>query len=320
MADQQPPGEPRMIEKPNLHSPWLVAVWPGMGQIAVSAGFYLMAKLQMHLFAEFRPLEHFDVEYVEVKDGLVHTGQLPRSRLFLWSDPEGKHDIVVFIGEAQPPSGKYAFCRKLVDFARQLGVKRLFTFAAMATQMRPEQASRVFGAATDESNLDELRRHDVEILKDAQIGGLNGVLLGVAAQAGMQGACLLGEMPHVFVQLPYPKGALAVLETFAAIARMDLDLFELRQQAEAVEERLHELFGAMEEAMDQQEAGVEQEFAVEEKKAERLDPDDRRRIERLFEQSQQDRSKAYELKGELDRLGVFDEYEDRFLDLFKKPD
>ncbi len=101
---------------------------------------------------------------------------------------------------------------------------------------------------------------------------------------------------------------------------MDLDLFELRQQAEAVEERLHELFGAMEEAMDQQEAGVEQEFAVEEKKAERLDPDDRRRIERLFEQSQQDRSKADELKGEPDRLGVFGELEDRFLDLFKRPE
>jgi hypothetical protein len=31
-----------------------------------------------------------------------------------------------------------------------------------------------------------------------------------------------------------------------------------------------------------------------------------------------DRSKAFELKQELDRLGVFKEYEDRFLDLFKK--
>ena len=31
-----------------------------------------------------------------------------------------------------------------------------------------------------------------------------------------------------------------------------------------------------------------------------------------------DRSKAFELKQELDRLGLFKEYEDRFLDLFKK--
>ena len=44
-----------------------------------------------------------------------------------------------------------------------------------------------------------------------------------------------------------------------------------------------------------------------------------RQIEQLFEQALQDRSKAYELKRELDRLEVFGEYEDRFLDLFKKP-
>jgi len=43
------------------------------------------------------------------------------------------------------------------------------------------------------------------------------------------------------------------------------------------------------------------------------------RIEGLFEQAGKDRSKAFELKQELDRLGVFKEHEDRFLDLFKKP-
>jgi hypothetical protein len=32
-----------------------------------------------------------------------------------------------------------------------------------------------------------------------------------------------------------------------------------------------------------------------------------------------DRSRAFELKQELNRLGIFKEHEDRFLDLFKKP-
>jgi hypothetical protein len=46
--------------------------------------------------------------------------------------------------------------------------------------------------------------------------------------------------------------------------------------------------------------------------------DGRRRIEELFAQAKEDRATAYELKRELDKLGVFREYEDRFLDLFKK--
>ena len=51
--------------------------------------------------------------------------------------------------------------------------------------------------------------------------------------------------------------------------------------------------------------------------AEQLSALDRTRIEELFREASADRSRAYELKAELDRLGVFQEFEDRFLDLFK---
>ena len=33
------------LPKLKLKNPWLVAVWPGMGHVAMSAGYYLMAKL-----------------------------------------------------------------------------------------------------------------------------------------------------------------------------------------------------------------------------------------------------------------------------------
>lgn len=310
-----------MPDELRLNTPWLVAVWPGMGHVAISAGYYLMAKLGMHLLAEFSAPELFDVEHVEVKDGLIRTGRLPRSWLFVWIDPQQKHDIIVFIGEAQPPSGKYAFCRRLIEYARELGVERVFTFAAMATQMHPEHDSRVFGAATDEASLAELRRLELELLEDGHIGGLNGILLGAAAEMGLRGACLLGEMPHIFAQLPFPKASLAVLKVFTMIADIEIDTAELLVQARAMEEKLGEILSQVKKAMEQQASSEEEEgrsFEPPEEKG--LSPDDKRLIERLFEQAHQDRSKAYELKRELDRLGMFQEYEDRFLDLFKKPE
>jgi len=42
------------------------------------------------------------------------------------------------------------------------------------------------------------------------------------------------------------------------------------------------------------------------------------KIERIFQEASRDIAKAQELKGELDRWNVYKEYEDRFLDLFKK--
>ncbi|MFO0954905.1 MAG: PAC2 family protein, partial [Isosphaeraceae bacterium] len=268
-----------------LNNPWLVAAWPGMGHVAVSAGYYLMAKLGMNLIAEFSAEELFDVEHVEVKDGIIQAGRLPRSRFFAWTDPEGKRDLVVFIGEAQPPLGKYRFCRKLIEYARELHVERFFTFAAMGTQMHPSHESRVFAASTDEEGLAELKRHDLEILEDGQIGGLNGVLLGAAAEAGIGGSCLLGEMPHVFAQLPFPKASKAVLEAFGRITGITVDLDELSEQSRQMEERLGDLLAQMQQAIASQEQGPgEEEATFPEPPAEEegLSIDDARRLEQLF--------------------------------------
>lgn len=306
-----------------LNDPWLIAVWPGMGHVALSAGYYLMAKMGMHVLAEFSPSDLFDADHVVVKDGILRSGPMPRSRLFVWIDPRQRRDLLVFIGEAQPPLGRRAFCHRLIEYAKELGVSKVFTFAAMATEMHPEHAPRVFAAATDETTRDELHDREVELLRDGNISGLNGVLVGVAAEMGLSGACLLGEMPHIFAQLPFPSASLAVLRHFAEMAGIDLDLSELSKQADEVRKKLGELLSAVErnllEAQQAQATHEPEDFSAGAEEEPRISPTDERHLERLFEAARSDRSAAYELKTELDRLGVFDLYEDRFLDLFKKP-
>ncbi len=311
-----------MTDEYQLRNPWLVAVWPGMGQVALSAGYYMMAKLGMNLLAEFSPKEFFEMEHVEVSAGLIRPGNLPRSRLFAWSDPKGQHDIVVFIGEAQPPTGKYLFCNSLIDLVQKLGVERVFTFAAMATQMHPGHVSRVFGAATDTEGLEQLKSLEIELLEEGHIGGLNGILLGVAAERGLRGTCLLGEMPHILARLPFPKASLAVLRVFSALAEFDLDTHELVEQARIMDHNLGQLLAKMETEIEESGAGGEEseeiatEPAPEEERG--LSAKDKQHLEELFQQAIEGRSKAYVLKNELDRLNVFKEYEDRFLNLFRK--
>src|SRR3954468_10893998 len=111
-----------MADLPQLNHPWLVAVWPGMGHVALNAGYYLLAKLDMHVIAEFQALELFDVDHVDVKGGVIQPGRSPRYPFCVWSDPEKKRALVFFPGESQPPIGKYHFCRKLIEYAQQLGV------------------------------------------------------------------------------------------------------------------------------------------------------------------------------------------------------
>lgn len=302
-----------MPSEGHLRDPWLLAVWPGMGGVALSAGYYLMAKLGMHLLTEFPAVDYLEIEQVEVKDGLILNKRLPRSRLFLWEDPERKHDLIVFIGEAQPATRGTDFCRTLIRKASGFGISKVFTFAAMATAMRPKHESRVFGAAIDRETLETFKQLGAHVFESGNISGLNGVMLGLSAVNGMPGGCLLGEIPHMFSQIPFPKATLAVLEIFSAMTGIRIDLEELRDHAKTVEETLEGFLVRIEGGDESRDHADETPEDGDRPKPNR----DRRRIERLFGEALHDRSRAYELKQELDRLGWFDEYEDRFLDLFK---
>lgn len=312
-----------MTEKIRLNRPWLVAVWPGMGKVAFNAGIYLLAKLRMTAVAVLDAPLWFEIESVDVKNGLIEPPRQPPSRFFACHNPDGPHDLMVFLGEAQPVVGKYHMCRQIIEFAKSWGAERVVTFAAMATNMRPEHPARVFGVATDEKLLNELKRLEVEIMSDGQISGLNGLLLGAAAEADLPGMCLLGEMPHVFAQLPFPKASLAILEVFSTLARINVDLTELAEKASLTERQLSELLARVEQELTiKEESSVEEESAEEATPAETetIDPAEYERIEQLFQSAATNRSKAFELKQELDRLGLFKKYEDRFLDLFRKPE
>lgn len=317
-ASVQPMSEQSVAATLHLNHPWLVAVWPGMGSVALNAGVYLLAKLNMTAIAEMDAGDLFDIDQVEVKQGIIQPAKRPRNRFFLWTDPEKKRDLVIFLGEAQPPIGKYPFCRQLLNFARNAKVEKVITFAAMATQMELEERSRVFGAATDNAGLEQLKQLELVVLEEGNIGGLNGVLLGAAAEFGLPGICLLGEMPHIFSQLPFPKASLAILEVFAAVTGINIDFAELAEQAQATESQLGDLLARVQQSYGEQAAPEEESFSPEAPEEKKVPVEVTRRIETLFDEALRDRSKAFELKRTLDRAGLFKEYEDRFLDLFKK--
>lgn len=283
----------------------------------------------MHLHAELSVDDIFDVEHVEVHDGVATKGRRPRHVLFIWRDPAQRHDLLVFVSEAQPAHGRYTLSHRLLDLVVGLGVERVFTFAAMATQLHPTQTPRVFAAATEATSLRELEEHNIELLKEGQISGLNGVFLAAAAERGLSGACLLGEMPFFAGQLPNPAASRAVLQVMSQLAGFSLDMKELDEHATTMEKHLLELLERLQSALQEQGEGEESfsvpSFAESEpepkaapsKNEPGLTLEQRDHIEALFEKARQDRAKAFELKTELDRLRVFKFYEDRFLDLFK---
>lgn len=243
-----------MSEHPITHhrltDPWLLAVWPGMGNVALGAGSYLVEKLDVQPLFTIPTGDFFDLGQVQVRDGVVSPARFPENRLYGWKNPAGGRDLVIFVGESQPSTRGYAFCEGLLRAAQGLGVKRVFTFASMVTPQHPSAPSRTFAVATSEALLEEVRARDpnVGVLTEGTIAGLNGTLLAAAAAHGLEGVGLLAEVPQVAANVPYLKAAHAVLGVFIRLAGVPLDLSDLAAQAARVEKGLLQLIqqlGAM---------------------------------------------------------------------------
>lgn len=311
--------QPRLLEWRNrLHQPWLVAAWPGMGAVAQVAAHYLWTRLGAHELGELPIEDCFDLRAVEVEHGLIRPQPAPQNTLLAWPAPSGERDLVFFEGSAQPEHDAQRCCEAIVVAARALGVVRVCTFAAMATMIRPEARPHVFAVASEAPLLDEARRSEAEPLANGSIGGLNGLLVAVAARRGLPGLCLLGEMPYFASSIANPKACAAVLRTFCRLAKLSIDLTELDAAAVAVERSLVERLKQAERAAVTPALPSPPELREPLTEAELRERAGRVHVEELFAAAQRDRSKAPQLKAELDRLGLFKDYEDRFLDLFRR--
>jgi hypothetical protein len=297
-----------------------------MGHVAATGATYLIETLKPRPAGMLPEREFFDLDHVEVAGGIARAGALPRSMFFARRDPEGKRDLLLFLGEAQPARRGIDLCERILDVAARQGVERVVTFAAIGTRIHPAAAPRVFGTVTAPEILGELRPCGVEPLQEGRVGGLNGILLAAAAERNLPAMCLLGEIPFYAAAVPNPGASLAVLRAFARLSGTDVELGRLeelagksRQQLLALLEQLKAQSGQAQGEDESVFEGMETEPpAAPPPRQPALDPASRRRIEKLFSAAERDRAAAGPLKSELDRLGVFREYEERFLNLFRR--
>ena len=228
-------------KEPHLNSPHFIAAWPGMGNVALRAASFLREKLQAEEFAEIAAGDFFPVSGVTIRDNLIDEPRLPRSKFYSWSNRPPLKDIMIFLGDAQPSPGKeYAFANQVMDIALRFRAERTYTFAAMPSNIGHKEVPRVWGVATDARLVEGLKGFGVQIMAYGHISGLNGSLLGVAKTRGIEGICLLGELPHYATQIENPRASKAVLEVLGNMLDIHIDMAELDKLAECMEAEIEQ--------------------------------------------------------------------------------
>jgi len=231
----------KLYARPKLNSPNMLAVWPGVGNVAIIVATYLKRKLDFKRLGEVEASHFFNPIGVVVKDNVVEAPQFPQSKFYYWKSKGEGSDVILFIGEDQPAAKEYELANCILEVGLRFQVKRIYTCAAALTHIHHSEQSKVWGVATSQQVAKDLKRYDLEQGGNLQIAGLNGLMLGVAKERNIDGICLLGEVPMYATRIQNPMAAVAVLEVLTKMLGVEIDMVELAQLASETRERMKQV-------------------------------------------------------------------------------
>lgn len=231
----------KLYKQPQPKSCYMLASWPGIGNVSLIVIRYLAEKLEAEEIGEIEPIKFFEPMGVVVKDNIVEAPRFPKNKFYYWQDDKAKKGLVLFIGEEQPSFGGYDLVNCVLDVAQLLKVKRVYSCAAAVTRIHHSEETKVWGVATTANLINELEGYDIVLKGALRIAGLNGLILGRAKERGIEGICLLGEVPAYATQIANPKASLAVLKVLNKVLGIEIDLFELESLSRQADEEMEKI-------------------------------------------------------------------------------
>jgi len=222
---------------------------------------------------EFWEIESWDFFYprkVFIQNGLLKDLEFPSNK-FYHARTE-KKDVILFIGEEQPAFGgrmyasgekAYEMANLVIDVGLQFGCQRIYTSGACVSPIHHQMKPRVCAVVSSEELKEEVTRTSNTVLMsglegrsegEGVITGLNGLLLGVAKKRGLGGICLMGEIPDWLsgASFPYPRASKSVLEVFAEILGIQVDLGFLETIEGQIEEIVESFYAKFPQEMKEE--------------------------------------------------------------------
>lgn len=220
-------------EKPKLGKTCMVAGWPGMGMLAKVSVDYLIQQLETRLFAEtYTPRNNI---YFKKSVGEL---EVDKHRFYYWKGEQ--QDLLLCSGENQPKSVEtiYRLANRVVDVAEEFNVSRIYTFAAVPHHYKEEP--KVVAVVNKPELKGFFEEHGVAAAKgEGRITGLNGLLIGIARERGIEGICLMCEIRYL--NIPQFRSSKTVLETLTGLLGIKLEMSDLERQAKEVDEKVQRI-------------------------------------------------------------------------------
>jgi hypothetical protein len=209
---------------------------PDMGRVGGLASSFLASELDgCEQVAEI--VSGDGKPWVSYADGVVKSASDTYGIFY-----NSKYGLFVFTGESQPQDSAqlYLLCNTLLDYIQSVSggrsIRRLYS-AGGYLRDQLTGAPRVYGVVNRSDLKQVLAEAGIEFVggEISSITWFNGVILGLAAERGLDAIGLFGEIAET--STPQPLAAKSILSAFARLEKIPLDTKRLDRQYESLLEK-----------------------------------------------------------------------------------
>lgn len=238
-------------ERPKLKNPIFIEGLPGVGNVGRIAAGYIVEELGAKKFAELTS-SHFMPFVLLHQSSAVH---VLKNEFYYWkAKGKNRRDLIILIGDSQSidPEGHYEIVNSILEYAKGLGVKEMFTLAGLSIGEK-KQKPKVIGAVSEPELAKKYAKVGIDFDAGSRVGtivGASGLLLGLGRFYGISGVCLLGETVGLPI-IPDPKSAEEILRVLTKILGMKIDTSKLEKKIKEMEEFIKKMQSVERQMMSQ---------------------------------------------------------------------
>ncbi len=241
--------EVKFLKKKKFKSAVLFTGLPGIGLVGKICVDYLLRQIKTEKIAEissnsFPPSVHTVGGLIElIKDEIYHYSFKGRDYLFLVGPIQPSLDI-----RAGSMQEHYEFAKAIVDSLKDKGLKEVYTLAGINVgEKRMTSEPRIVVAGTNKKFIEEWKKYGaVSDRSEGLISGAAGLIIGIAKEKGINGACLMGETNARLIYGDH-SAAKKLLELLIKRYGFRIDMSKIEKESKDIERAFTQLSKQLEE-------------------------------------------------------------------------
>ncbi len=217
-----------------LKNPLIVVGFPTVGFVGAIAGQYLVEGLGLQLIGGIHTRQ---VSPVVLLSGgkILSPFRIYAGNEVCGADGECDQLIVITSELVPPPSVMWSMADGILEWAATVKAKMVVLLEGVVNS-HENPTTRVWGAASTDRGAAVLKKHQVDPIEHAMIGGLSAAILAWAGPTGPDVVCLLTE---AHPEIPDPRAASALISAVGRLTpRLKIDPAPLLREAEQIEAQL----------------------------------------------------------------------------------